>query len=37
MVQDASEALFPDLPINVLTDMHVDYFLTVEVLLPHLQ
>ena len=30
MVQDPSEALFPDLPDNVLTHMHVDYCLTVE-------
>lgn len=30
MVQDPSEALFPDLPNNVLTHMHIDYCLTVE-------
>jgi two-component system chemotaxis response regulator CheB len=30
MVQDPSEALFPDLPNNVLAHMHVDYCLRVE-------
>ncbi len=30
MVQDPSEALYPDLPNNVLAHMHVDYCLPVE-------